>query len=239
MNSVEKVRRIMMKQRNFWLSVIATTLLLSLSVSPSLAKGNPSPNVVPPNARIQGKTYGEWNAIVYQTLFAIPADQNPGIGAPWSNCFLKQVGNVGVGVVFMMQTGTFACQMPSGMPMFLSIVGYECSTLEPEPFYGANPEELLACAQNFGLSELSATIDGVALENPDQYVSTSPVFDLYYPEDNVVGIPAGTGLSVAHQFSLMFTPFPPGKHVLHVQGTVADFSYVYDWTYNILVTPED
>jgi hypothetical protein len=215
--------------------LIAALLFMTASV-PSVVRATSNPGVVSPHARVQGLTYGQWEAKAFRYLFEIPADQNPGIGAPWTNCYLKRVGKVGVGVTFFLTSGTFNCQMPTGMFLFLPVIGTECSSVEPPPFYGETYPELRACAESFVIQDLAVSVDGVPLKHLQDYISTSPLYTFTLPENNVLGLPAGTAKSVARGLALMFTPFSPGKHTLVVHGAMPDAQFIYTWTYNITVT---
>jgi len=212
-----------------------TLALLLVTVSVAGAGGNANPGILPPNSRVQGLTYGEWAASWWQSVLSISESENPAAGAPWTDCFLERIENVGLGIAFFAQSGTFACEMPPGMMLFQPIVGAECSTLEEPPYYGGSEEELRACAMSFVPSELQATIDGVPVQNLSDYLVTSPIFDFAVPEDNVLGVPAGSGQSVAYGAYLMLAPLSPGQHTFHLQGAYPD-GWTYDWYYDITVT---
>ncbi len=225
-----------MKRMRFLIVGLIIAALLFMTAPIPAAQATINPGVIPPNARVQGMTYGEWQTMMWKALFAIPADQNPGLGAPWTTCFIKRIGNVGIGVTFFLPTGTFECQMPSGMILFLPVIGSECSTLEPPPFHGDNEEQLRACAESFVPQDTFVSVDGVPLQNLEDYIFTSPVFEFTVPENNFLGVPAGTGQSVAHGLALMLTPLTPGKHTLVLQGAFPEFGFFYNWTYSITVT---
>ena len=216
--------------------VVVIIALLLITVYSASARGRANPGVLPPNSRVQGLTYGEWSAKWWQGLLSIPAPQNPAFGAPWTDCFFERVGNIGLGVAFFSPSGTFTCEMPSGMMLFIPVVTTECSTLEPPPFYGGNEEELRACASGFILSDLQASIDGITIQNLSDYIVTSPLFEFTVPEDNILGVDAGTGQSVAHGAWLMLKPLTPGEHTIYVHSSLPDFDVTFDWYYDITVT---
>jgi hypothetical protein len=216
--------------------LILTLALLLITVSVTSAKRNANPGVLPPNSRVQGMTYGEWSAVWFQRAFGIPASENPLLTPDASEtCFFDRVGNVGLGIAGFAPFET-SCSVPAGTKLFMLIVATECSTLEPPPFHGENEEQLRTCAiATLPSPELEATIDGVALENLSDYLVTSPLYQLTLPEDNILGLPAGTGQSVAHGAWLMLAPLSVGQHTIYLHGTIPDFDY--EATYHITVTP--
>ncbi len=178
----------MKKLRIFSASVLILGMLF-MSISIPSAMAAPNPAVLPPDARVQGLTLGDWTAKFWQALASIPADQNPLLGHLWPTCNLDQVGNVGVGAGYG-ASGSVDCEMPNGMILYVPIVGAECSNIEPPPFYGGNEAELRACALQFVPSNLSATIDGIPVNNLGKYTTLSPLFQFTVPEDNFLGVPA-------------------------------------------------
>jgi len=192
--------------------------------------------VLPPGSRVEGLPASQWSAIEFQAIFSIPAPDNPGLGAPWSDCYLERIGSAGLGIAFFLTSGTFTCEMPSGMTLIQPIIGSECSTLEAPPFYGETPTELRDCAHTFVPANLQAIIDGVSIPDLGRYLVTSPLYRFTVPDDNVLGVPAGSGYSVAYGTYLMLR-LSPGQHTMHLAGSFPDFGFDYAWDYNITVTP--
>ena len=85
-------------------------------------------------------------------------------------------------------TEAIECEIPSGMMMYVEVLGAECSTLEEAPFYGGNEEELRTCAQKLVPQDLSASIDDVAVENLDKYIVLSPSIEFTVPENNILAV---------------------------------------------------
>jgi len=213
--------------------IVALALLL-VTVSVAGASGNANPGVLPPSSQVQGRTYGEWSTAVWRYFFETPVSENPIFGAPWTDCYLERVGNVGLAVPFT-TSGSFTCEMPAGTILYLLVVASECSTVEP-PTVGGSEEELLACAQSYVPSDLQASIDGVALRNVSDYVVTSPLFEFTLPDDNLFGLPGGTtAQSIAYGTFLMLVPLSPGQHTLWVHGAIPSGGFLYDMTYYVTV----
>jgi hypothetical protein len=140
------------------------------------------------------------------------------------------IGDTSIGV-------PLECQVPAGTMLFFVIVASECSTLEPPPFYGGNEEELTACAQSFVTENLQASIDGVEVQNLDQYLFTSPLYEFTLPEDNVFGLPVGTtGESVSYGAWLLLAPLNPGPHTIYLYGSYPSLGFVSVQTYELTVT---
>jgi hypothetical protein len=106
------------------------------------------------------------------------------------------------------------------MLFMMAPVGTECSMVEPYPFYGGNEAELIACADAFTWSDLSASLDGQPIAVTDQYIVRSPMYRLRWGPDNGFGLPPGATWSVAKAPFLMFAPLSPGKHEIEVHGVL-------------------
>ena len=220
------------------LSIIALVAVLLLgTVYIASARGNRNPGVLPPNSREQGMTYGEWSVEWWQYVFSLPMDQNPLVGATGAECAFELDSNVAVVVVDPLSPEPIECEVPAGTTLFLDILSAECSTLEAPPFYGGNEEELRACAQAFILHDLEATIDGVAIQNIEAYIHTSPLFEFTLPADNILEVEAGlTAQSVSYGAHLMLAPLTPGEHTIQFHASHPD-DFTVDTSYHITVTP--
>jgi hypothetical protein len=84
----------MKKVRILTVSIMLVSMLL-LSISTPHALASPNPRLLPPEARVQGMTLGEWSAEFWRATLEIPASQHPGLGYPWSSCAIERIGNVG------------------------------------------------------------------------------------------------------------------------------------------------
>jgi hypothetical protein len=76
-----------------------------------------------------------------------------------------------------------------------------------------------------GFSDVSVTIDGVAVPDLDAYWVVSPPFQLSFGEDNLFGLEPGSGSNaVSGGWFVMVPPLEPGTHtiVLHSEATVGD-----------------
>jgi hypothetical protein len=89
---------------------------------------------------------------------------------------------------------------------------------------------------------LEVEVDGVPVDNPKQYVTVSPVFNITLPEDNVLEAlgcpnPAGTyGPAIAAGYTILFAPLPVGHHTIHYHAEQTGVP-VLDLTYDVTVVP--
>ncbi len=215
------------------LCLTLTLAMLLVTVSVASAGGNANPGILPPNSRLQGLTYGEWSAKDWQSFVAIPPAESPYFGHLGPDCYFDRIGNVGFAVSGA-GTLTLECEMPVGMALHMVVLDLMSTTLMGD---GETEQELRECAQGFIPADLQASLDGVLVQNLDEYLVLSPAFDLTLPEDNIFGVPGGTGLAVSHGTWLMFAPLTPGQHTIHVQGAYPELDFAYDWTYLVTVVP--
>lgn len=227
-----------MKRSRIRTALVITLALLLTTTAIAGAHNGANPGVLPPTSRVQGLTYGGWSAQWWQFVFSLSMSQNPLTGGTGANCAFKRVGNVGLVVLNSTMEGVqLTCEVPAGTMLFMELLDSECSSLEPAPFYGRNEAELKACARKFVPSDMQASIDGVTLQNPEQYISLSPMYRFIAPEDNILGVPAGsTGKSVAYGAFLMLAPLTPGKHIIHTHGVYADYGFTADRNLALTVT---
>jgi hypothetical protein len=218
------------------ISIILVVILLGSIALMACSAGKANPTVMPPTSKVEGLTYGEWLGKWWKYALEAPSDQNPISGETGNNCVYQKIGNVGLVLANSSLTEAIDCEIPSGMMMYVEVLGAECSTLEEAPFYGGNEEELRTCAQKLVPQDLSASIDDVAVENLDKYIVLSPSFEFTAPENNILAVSGGaSGKSVGSGAYLMISPFSVGKHVIHLRGTYADMEYTADKTINITV----
>jgi hypothetical protein len=213
--------------------------MILLSITTTVAgAGGANPGVLPPNSRVQGLTYGGWIAQWWKYALELPLSQNPITGGTGAYCAYQRVGNVALVVANSTLDVPIQCLVPAGTMLYLEVLGAECSTLELPPFYGGNEAELRACAQEIVPEDLEASIDGVRVENLDEYIFTSPMYGFTVPDDNIFGVPAGmTGESVGYGAYLLIAPLRPGKHTIHAHGTYPGFDFSADRVFDLTVIP--
>jgi hypothetical protein len=217
------------------------SILLTLAAASCLLSANTAADVIPPGANPHGKSYAEWSATWWQWALSLPASENPlfdeGVSVNGAN---GQSGKVWflTGVFNASGIANRSLTVPAGTMLFFPVINTECSTLEGAPFHGENATELTDCATSFTVGNLVADIDGVPVSNLEQFEVTSSMFAFTVPEENVLGVAAGTGFAVSNGVYLMLSPLSVGEHVVHFGGTFLNFDFTLDITYHITVAPK-
>ena len=171
-----------------------------------------------------GITYGNWTAKWWQWALSIPQDVNP-VGDPTGRyCGQNQEGPV------WFLAGTFGgsaertCTIPEGKALLFAPVNVECSFAEfPDLKSEADLRECAKSGQDL-VTVLDVSVDGVKLENLQDYRVQSPLFNLTLPESNVFGLPATTTEAVSDGNWVFLKPLPPGNHTIHSKGVSVDFT---------------
>ncbi len=227
--------------RRFCRSLAVAVLSVSFAVlGPALphAQGN-NPQIIPPQAKFHGLSYGEWETKWWQAAFAIPI-----VGGDHP-LFSGGIFGEEKGIRFLSGVGggpTINITIPPGTALFFPIINAECSSLEGgTPFYGGTEAEQRACANNIidNVSGLSAEVDGRSVQNLGRYRTQSPQYTFTLPADNILAVPGGSvGTSVDAGFYLLLAPLSVGRHTIHFTGTFDLFSFTIDTTYQITVSPK-
>ncbi len=219
---------------------LAATLALTLATV--VAQGA-NPGVLPPNAHYRGHTYGEWEALWWQAMFATP------VGAFEHPFFSGRPLPGPKGVVFL--AGLFAdpddpavveITIPAGTPLFFPIVNAECSVFEPDPFHGDDEDEMRECANEHidNTSGHFAVIDGQPV-NLDAFRFESPLFEWGpLPEDNIFFDPSAEGVvspAVDAGYYLLLAPLSVGEHVIEFGATFDEFGASINTVYLVTVEP--
>ncbi len=215
--------------------VLALTVLGASALAAPASAQNPNPGVVPPTAKVFGKTYGEWNSRWWQWALSIPADRNPVLDETGANCAVGQSGRV------WFLAGTFGASPGGGITRsctvgprtYLFIPIYNAFCVEEPP--GGTFEQQLACAagQLAGVSG-TAVIDGRVVQDLGSYLVRSPRgFNFRLPTNNVFGAEARLYRNAAATgVYLLLEPLPVGDHVIQITNSTG-----VDVTYNLTVTP--
>lgn len=170
----------------------------------------------------------------------------PPMTALWWQTFLSLSGNpldrCDLGsrdVVFLAGTtggaATRSCTIPAGTSILVPLINVECSTAEGN---GDTPAELRACVRGFAdqFTDLSLTIDGVAVADLQRFRVHSPVFQFTAAQGNVFGVPAGTTRSVADGYWVLIRPLSPGTHTVSFGGAFPPGGFTTFVTYTLMVT---
>lgn len=228
--------------------IVAVLVVVSaLVMAPAALAQTSALTVVPPSASSAqtGKTYGELSAAWWQTMLAIPVENNPTFDTTGINCS----GGGTPQVFFLAGQGTGErvtrnCTVPSTKPLFFPIINVECSNVEKAPFFGATDAEREACASGIadgiGSNTLKVTLDGVDVANLARFRAASPPFDFTMPKnDNILFVNGKTsGRSASDGFWVLLMPPSPGSHTIHFEGAFVSgigAGFSQNVTYNLSV----
>lgn len=252
----------------FSLALTAVALMLGaalfLAPTTSLAgKGNQdNPGVIPPQASVNGLTYGEWSAKWWQWALGLPPDQNPVLDPTGDLVSMGQEGSV------WFLAGTFGgpaertCVIPAETKLFFPIVNW--STWEPDDdatsrliaeHLGLDPDtmteaEILRVTADWLADRsipVSCTVDGVPVANLEKYRAASPDFEFIMEDELAALFGIAGGLkspAVADGYWLMLKPLPARTHDLEFHGIVDisvangdpfDLSFTVDVIYHLTV----
>jgi hypothetical protein len=171
---------------------------------------------VTPGQRVAGKTYSQLLTADWRSLMAHGhlVTEAPKEGL---KCLTRGQG----GKVWFLQDAyeglspvTVTCAVPAGRYLFLEGPGFECSTIEPEPFHAARAG-LRACAASFALKGADVSVDGKPVR-PSAYEVSTPVFHFTIPASGSVLKTTGhtSGFGAVHSDALILRPLAPGSHTI-------------------------
>jgi hypothetical protein len=102
--------------------------------------------------------------------------------------------------------------------IFVHAAGPLCGTVQPPPFFGRTEDELRACASAIfdEMTDYEARVNDQDVANLDAYRTTSPMFTVIYPENNLFDVEPGVGKEVVESISFITAPPPPGEYEITV-----------------------
>ncbi|HWN93715.1 MAG TPA: hypothetical protein VNT99_01670 [Methylomirabilota bacterium] len=221
-----------------WMPALLVTAALMLSGAPPAWANNDGRDsrdrdrgehddeieIVRPDERYRGKTYGQWAAAWWQWALSIPEAQNPLLDTTGQSAGIGQSGPV------WFLAGTFGnsvertVTVPAGKSIFMPVHNwifgagvFDCDPTAPGVCDLPTLREKAAAAAT-GAEIVEAWIDGDKVRNIRSYRGISPEpFGVTFPEGAVFGIPAGThSPHVADGYWLMLTPPDKGRHTIRV-----------------------
>lgn len=225
------------------LAVALAIMSVLLAIVPAHAEGGPG-GIIPPQARVEGRTYGQWSALWWQWLYSIPWANSPVNDPTGANCGQGQHGQVW----FLAETwipnnttNTFDftrdCTIPAGKMLFVALLNAENSLPEAATLpqwdgtWSGGPNSLAGITQGWmdSASVARLTIDGRVFDVLHQppfrvqagYDQGSATYTL--APDNILGLPAGTYPFFADGYYVMLAPLSAGDHTLILQGANPGF----------------
>ena len=197
-----------------------TLILIFLVLKVPLAySDNINPGLYPINSSPFGVSNSDWSIKWWKWFMQIPQDQNPATDETGARCATNQnESNVWFIVGVLSGSAERTCKIPPGKAIFFAH-GIECSKIENKL---NTDEELKKCAVE-GLptvvGSIQASIDGVPLKNLTHYRVTSQPFDVYFPPNNVWGVPSGMTRSAADTYIIFLQPLSEGNHVFQFKAS--------------------
>ena len=186
-------------------------------------------DILPPDQPWDGLTRGEWDARWFQWTVSLPVDVNPALDTTGERCGYGQSGSVFFlpgnadpsaaegGDIFAQeppQPVERTCVVAEGIAIYANPVSFDCSTAEPPPFFGRTEDELRACAHAWldKATDYQASINGHDVGDLEAYRSSSPLFTLTFPENNLFGAEPVVAQAVSAAYSFIIAPPPPGEY---------------------------
>lgn len=183
-----------------------------------------------------GKTWEEWTAKWWQWLLSIPKERNPGIDDTGERFNANQNDP---NVVFLVGTfGGFAERnytISADKSVLFPIINFTTSYIE-EPTLKTELELRSRAKQDIDdIVNKDVIIDDMGLENVEKYRVQSPVFDLTYPENNVLGLSTGSTRAISDGYWIFLKPLSPGVHDIYAAGSCSSGKTKIDciWHLNV------
>jgi hypothetical protein len=211
-----------------WSVKALTVVVLTLMLLGSMATAQADVKIVPINENAYGNTYGEWSARWWQYMLSIPNATSPISDTTGQFCDqapaspMRQSGPV----FFLAGTPggpalTRNCTVPAGKALFFPIVNalFGAAVGDCEPTASGVPCNLAtlrkSSADSMDSVQLTATVDGKAVDDLTQQRVQSPELDITFPGDNVVYTP-----NVSDGYWVMLPPLRAGTHTVHFKGVI-------------------
>lgn len=185
--------------------------------------------VLPPDQPVAGLSLEQLTIQAWSWANTLPVDVSPLVDETGEWCGYGQPGPVFfLPGSILSESPTRTCLVPAGMPILLPLIGANCSTVEPPPFFGADEAGLSACLTDLFAGTTitqTVTVDGVEISNEviERYLHRTPMFSVALPENNIFDLPAGVAGIMVEGYDLLLAPLPPGEHTIVASTTIPEF----------------
>jgi hypothetical protein len=198
-----------------------------------------NPGVFSIDSAPYGIPYKEWVTRWWQWHISIPTVDHPWKDSTGEKCTVRQEGPVWF-LSDLPGKIELTCTMPAGKAILFPILNGECDYGMENMNTDTKVRECAIEGNEFGV--ISATIDGVRLQNLEQYRIRSDFFNIRIPEDNIYDADAGTFKAMVDGFFVFLEPLIPGKHDIHFTVSVSNpfkpnYDHAKDITYHLIVKP--
>ncbi len=207
-------------------ALLALSSGLLILTNSGMASANGS--VVPPQGGLLTRIYSGLSAGWWKHFIELP------IAEDGSHPYFDQTGDL---VAFGQHGALWYVAAPLTLPapgpieraysvprqtwLFFALPVVECSSLEPDPFFGGTPREQRRCAKFWAdfIQDVFFELDGVPIENIARHRIASPQFRFVAPDANILFVPGGVGgTAVSDGYFVLLNPLSTGSHTLHFGG---------------------
>ncbi len=223
-------------------TMVMAVLLFLIPIVPLGYSASSNSTAYPANSKPYGLTYGDWAAKWDKWFMEIPADpHHPFKDNTGADCARNQIGPVWFIVGSSGPPVYRTCVIPAGKALAFNAIDTECSYAEDATL--KSEAQLRSCAINGDLGGTAqVTVDGVPIQNLQDYKIQSPLFNFTFPQNNIFGAKPGPSQSVMDCYCIVLKPLPPGEHTVHFSGAVianpalgVGTGFASDATYHLIV----
>jgi hypothetical protein len=188
----------------------------------SLGQSNDSVKIFPLGSKPFGSSYDDYITNYWKFILSIPEPHNPAEDQTGQNCTEGQ--NLTSSKIFYLHGNSGGktektCIMPAGLGLFIPILQGEFSKAEVP---GSTVDKLHELAQKDqdSVTSLSLTINGTQYQYADlvKYGVHTKEFQVYLPQDNILGVDAGDTIAVADGYQVITSPLSPGNYTIYFGG---------------------
>jgi len=172
---------------------------------------------------VAGLSLAEWSARSWQWFFSFPQQVNAFSDETGARCGYGQFGPVFF-LAGAERSVERACVVPAGVHLLVPLLGSECSTVEPPPFFGRDETELRHCATEAvdtaeaaqDMATMRVAVDGQSVGDLSAHRTVTPRFPLWLPEANLLGSSQQVADSVADGYLVLLSPLAEGEQVVTI-----------------------
>jgi hypothetical protein len=202
---------------------VITAILVCLGPGRALAQENPNPGIVPIGSDAHGRTYADLQAAWWKWATETPAPDSAVLDQTGEKCAVNQTSHVWfLAELFAPGSVTRTCKIPSGTFLFFPLAAEAYGAFLDDPAEERTEAFVRSHTTCIIGADVHAEIDGVPVEDPQQYLGQSSLFTIHFPDDNVFGVtPADIpeltlDPTAGRGYFLYLEPLPPGAHTIHM-----------------------
>jgi hypothetical protein len=179
----------------------------------------------------------------WQWVLSIPTEDNPLLDTTGELCQQGDMGKVFFLVGTLGGSAERECTISQGQEILFPIINGLCFDLPgglvfPGEFSRPRgPDSCKEQVESFidQASNLKVTIDGVSIENLEDFRVLSNPFPIKLPEDNIVfeGLPAGPYIGISDGYWAIVKSLPEGEHTIEFGGQAPGLTV--DVTYHLTI----